>query len=259
MDDGRPRQLDAVGWTPWAVWSWWQSSGDRAVLRELWPMLTRAADAALDAIQADGLPRPSADYTEQPQSRPTLGIAAPLLLGLRSAADLADALGDEPARQRWSAAARRLDTAIGATFGRTGYRRHPDGGAGADCAIAFLSAPLAPLADNSGVRSALANDEHELLMASGGLRPGDMPHVRDTAWTTSTALFALADAGNDRAFHHWFSWLAAHRTGLGELPEKVSPDGRPASVAPLGWTDAILLLALAGRDGLVATPPMPRP
>jgi glucoamylase len=117
---------------------------------------------------------------------------------------------------------------------------------------------LAPITDDSGVDAALALDEHLLLMPCGGLRPGDMLRVGRFAWTPTTALFALADVGDDARFHRWFGWLAEHRTALAELPEKVTAEGRPASVAPLGWTDAILLLALARRDGHVDVPPAPR-
>jgi GH15 family glucan-1,4-alpha-glucosidase len=94
-------------------------------------------------------------------------------------------------------------------------------------------------------------------MPSGGLRPGDIPRVGGVAWTPATALFALAAAGrrDDADFDRWFGWLAAHRTRFGAFPEKVADDGSPASVAPLGWTCAIVLIALAARDGAVAVPP----
>ena len=266
--DGRPRQLDAVGWVPWAVWSWWRAappavagdvvSPDLGALRELWPMVAAAADAALGALTADDLPRPSSDYWEQPETRPTVGIAAPLLLGLRSAAALAEVAGERDAAQRWSSAARRLDAGITRSFGATGYRRYPVAGAGPDSAVTFLGAPLAPPgAGREAVTAAVRRAEVELLMPSGGLRPGNIPRVGGVAWTPATALFALAAAGRDdeRAFARWFDWLVAHRTAFGALPEKVANDGSPASVAPLGWTCAIVLLALATRDGAVPVPP----
>ncbi|HUR01541.1 MAG TPA: glycoside hydrolase family 15, partial [Nonomuraea sp.] len=267
--DSRRRQLDAVGWVPWAVWSWWRASPphadgdvvsrDTESLRSLWPMLTAAADAAAGALGSDGLPRPSADYWEQPESRPTIGVAAPLLLGLRSAAAVAADLGEEDAARRWGDAARRLDAAIDRTFGATGYRRYPLAGAGPDSAITFRAAPLAAARSGSGeaVTAAVRRAEGELLMPSGGLRPGNIPRVGGVAWTPATALFALAAAGrgDEADFQRWFGWLAAHRTALGALPEKVGNDGFPASVAPLGWTCSIVLLALAARDGSLPAPP----
>lgn len=257
--DGRPRQLDAVGWVPWAVWSWWQAApSDQEALRELWPMVAAAADAAAGALGADDLPRPSSDYWEQRETRSTVGTAAPLLLGLRSAAALAKVAGEEDAGRRWSSAARRLDAAITRSFGATGYRRHPVAGAGPDSAVTFLAAPLAPPRQGrEAVTAAVRRAEAELLMPSGGLRPGNIPRVGGVAWTPATALFALAAAGRDdeRAFARWFDWLVAHRTALGAFPEKVAGDGAPASVAPLGWTCAIVLLALATRDGAVPVAP----
>jgi GH15 family glucan-1,4-alpha-glucosidase len=44
-------------------------------------------------------------------------------------------------------------------------------------------------------------------------------------------------------------WLEAHRTAMGSLPEKVDGAGQPASVAPLSWTAAAVLLTLAELDG----------
>jgi glucoamylase len=257
--DGRARQLDATGWVPWATWLWWRSSPhlDLRELERLWPMVSRAATAAADSLRADGLPRASADYWEQREGRRTLGTAAPLLVGLRAAADLAAALGHDDRAIHWAAAARRLDAAIGSTFGATGYRRYADARSGSDSAVAFLTAPLAP--NTSALSAALARSAEDLLTPSGGLRPGDIPRVGGVAWTPSTALFALAAAGgrDEPGFRHWFDWLGAHRTRLGALPEKVRDDGEPASVAPLGWTCAIVLLALATRDGIVPIPPVP--
>lgn len=262
--DGRARQLDAVGWVPWAAWSWWQASteradGDTSALRTLWPMIHAAAQAAAASLDPAGLPRVSSDYWEQRESRPTIGIAAPLLLGLRAAADLARVLAETGPAQAWAAAARRLDRAIAATFGATGFRRYPYAGAGPDSALTFLAAPLAaPRAIGpAAVTRAVSRAEGDLLMPSGGLRPGDIPRVGGVAWTPATALFALAAAGrgDEATFARWFGWLAAHRTAVGALPEKVTNDGAPASVAPLGWTCAIVLLALSARDGKVPSPP----
>lgn len=259
ITDSRPRQLDAVGWVPWAAWSWWQADQDLESLRTLWPMIHAAAEAAAASLDVSGLPRPSSDYWEQRESRPTIGTAAPLLLGLRAAADLARALDETGPAQTWAAAARRLDAAIAATFGATGFRRYPYAEAGPDSALTFLAAPLAT-PRNVGpaiLTRAVTRAEGDLLMPSGGLRPGDIPRVGGVAWTPATALFALAAAGrgDEADFARWFGWLSAHRTAVGAFPEKVTNAGAPASVAPLGWTCAIVLLALVARDGGVPSPP----
>jgi glucoamylase len=256
--DGRARQLDAVGWLPWATWLWWRAGGSTVDLRGLWPMVAAAADAAAASLRGTGLPRPSPDYTEQRESRPTLGTAAPLLLGLRACVELAKALGEGAAQRRWTAAARRLDGAIVREFGESGYRRYPSAGAGPDSAIAFLTAPLA--APNGLSLYPVATDvAAELLMPSGGLRPGNMRGVRHHTFTPATAMFALAaaGAGDEPGFRRWFDWLVAHRTVFEAFPEKVTGAGLPAAVAPLGWTSSIVVVALAARDGQVPTPPAP--
>lgn len=39
-------------------------------------------------------------------------------------------------------------------------------------------------------------------------------------------------------------WLSAHRTSAGSLPEKISAEGAPVSVAPLSWTAANVIITL---------------
>jgi len=274
VSDGRPAQLDSDGWVPWAVWCWARAQrlvpGSPAwqALTGVWPMVVRAADAAARSLSADGLPGPAQDYWEHGQDV-TLGTAAPLLAGLRAAADLAGELGaavaspgtvpapsDLRARQRrWLAAATRLTTAIRTQFGSTGYHRGPDAGSGADTAVTFLGPPLGSA--DPAVSRAAQKAQHVLAVPNGGLRPGEAwSGASGVAWTPETALFALFDAGTGQRAdaERLVAWLMAHRTTLGELPEQVSPSGQPISVAPLAWTDAIVLLTL-----LADTHPIPTP
>jgi glucoamylase len=37
-------------------------------------------------------------------------------------------------------------------------------------------------------------------------------------------------------------WLDQHRTAAGSLPEKVLANGQPASVAPVAWTAAAVVI-----------------
>ena len=85
--DGRPAELDAVGWVPWAVWAWYAAPGSHrpAELAALWPMVTAAADAASRSLSPGGLPAASADYWED-SVQVTLATAAILRAGLRAAA-----------------------------------------------------------------------------------------------------------------------------------------------------------------------------
>jgi glucoamylase len=255
--DGRPAELDADGWVSWAVWSWAStqrlgySGPARRELALLWPMVTRAASASLRSLTSDGLPRAAMDYWED-SIQVTLGTAAPLLAGLRAAADLAADMGGATAvgdARRWAAAATRLARAIAATFGRTGYQRTPTG-SGADAAVTFLGPPFA--VPDPQVLLAARSAQQALAVGNGGLRPGTTwPGTPGVAWTPETACFALFDAGTGQHSRAaaLLAWLAAHRTRLGSLPEKVNSASLPASVAPLAWADAVTLLALLAQGG----------
>jgi glucoamylase len=264
--DGRPAELDADGWVPWAVWSWAVTqqlrpgSPSRRDLTLLWPMVTRAADAASRSLTQDGLPGPAMDYWEV-SVQVTLGTAAPLLVGLRAAADLAADIGGATATsdgRRWAAAAARLARAITATFGWTGYQRLPEAGSGADAAVTFLGPPFAE--PNPGVLNAARTAQRALVVPNGGLQPGTTwPGTPDVAWTAETAFFALFDAatGQHGRAAALLDWLAAHTTKLGSLPEQVNSAGRSAGLAPLSWSDAVTLLALLAQTGHLPTVPVP--
>jgi GH15 family glucan-1,4-alpha-glucosidase len=287
VEDGRPAELDAVGWVPWAVWAWAEHSSDghlsdgrssdgheptgqvRAELERLWPMVSKAADAAAASLTSDGLPEPAMDYWEDKPIEVTLGTAAPLLAGLRAATDLAGELAagapggaaSERAawtaeQARWAAAADRLSAAITTKFGATGYQRTPSAGSGADAAVTFLGPPFAT--PDAAVLAAATAAQTALEQPNGGLRPGTAWNgAAGVAWTPETAMFALFDAGTgqEAAAGRLLSWLTAHRTSLGSFPEQVAPDGKPASVAPLAWTDAIVLLTFLSQSGQLAVVP----
>ena len=260
--DGRSRQLDAVGWFPWAVWYWYVTGGHRAGehIETLWPATRGAADAAAASLGVDGLPPGGADYWEAETWRPNLGTAAPLRTGLRAAADLARRLGHGLDARRYAQAATRLDGAIEREFAPMGYPRTTRIHSGADAAVNFLAPPFAP--PDPRVEAAIADAAERLRAPNGGVLPGeDWPHDPTVAWTPETALFALSASatGDERSATRWLGWLAAHRTSLGAFPEKVDGDGEPKSAAPLGWTEAIVLLALAAGDDPLPTPPVPRP
>jgi glucoamylase len=250
--DGRPDELDADGWFPWAAWFWYRAQAQDAAARRglaaLWPAVERAADATAARLGPDGLPPVAMDYWEDRATAVTIGTAAPLDTGLRAAADLARTAGHGGDARRWSAAAHRLGAAIAARFGATGYQRTPVAGSGADAAVTFLGPPFGPATPD--VRLAVAAAASTLTLANGGIEPGqDWPGTAGEAWTPETAFFALYDAasGDEAGARHWLGWLAAHRTSSGALPEQVNAAGQPASVAPLAWTDAITLLAMTAE------------
>jgi GH15 family glucan-1,4-alpha-glucosidase len=199
------------------------------------------------------------DYWED-SVETTLGTAAPLLAGLRAAADIAGSLGRPGPAQRWAGAAGRLSRAVQAEFGRYGYHRLPRDRSGADAAVTFLGPPFA--AATTPVTQAVLRAERALTRPGGGVLPGtDFPGNRSVAWTAETAFFALclASAGYHAESAAILSWLAAHRTSPGALPEQVNARGRPVSVAPLAWTDAVVLLALIAQRQPLPIPPAPTP
>ena len=263
--DGRPVELDADGWVPWAVWSWLvaaRQAGDRLVrqeLTQLWPMVVAPADPAGGprSLTEDGLPVPAMDYWED-SVQVTLGTAAPLLVGLRAAADIARQQGDDTKARLWAGAAARLSTGISAGFSKYGFPRVAFDHSGIDAAVTFLGPPFAD--PDSAVRRAVAIAQKSLDQTDGGLRPGtSWSGAPEVAWTAETAFFALFDAatGQRPLSDVLVAWLAAHRTSLGELPEQVNGTSRPVSVAPLAWTDAVLLLALLAQSQQLANVPVP--
>lgn len=262
VTDGRHSQLDAPGWVLWAAWFWYVTGprGSAAGITQLRPTIERAADRIAALLGRDGLPPPGSDYWErspageQYPGRTTLGVAAPMLTGLRSAAALADRLGWTRDAGRWHAAARRLAGGITRSFGSTGYGRQPVAGSPADAAVTMLAPPFARR--DSRVAAAVHRSAHLLAVPDGGVLPGQRwSGSHDQAWTPETGMFALTAAASGARSNPWLRWLLAHRTSLGSFPERVDGRGRPASVAPLGWTSALVLLTLSARSHPLPTPP----
>jgi hypothetical protein len=260
VTDGRHVQLDSLGWVLWATWFLHAKNPHAANLTTLWPMVHRAADRATDSLRADGLPPPSPDYwergpsSEQNPHAATLGVCAPMLAGLRAAVSLADARGETSEARRWSRAADRLAKGIARRFAPYGYPRSPIYQGKLDSSVTFMAPPFAvPV---PGVLSAIARTSEHLRLPTGGVVPGE-GYGADVAWTPETGLFALAAAatGNLAAAHDWLDWLIEHRTSLGSFPEKVDTRGRQAGVAPLGWTSALVVLALAAEHSGLPDPP----
>ncbi|WP_420081869.1 hypothetical protein ACN6AT_32925 [Streptomyces sp. JL4002] len=252
--DGREWQLDGNGWVPWATWQWYRTApaaGRDERLRALYPMVRRAADHTVGALGPDGLPPASPDYWELGTTSTNIGTAAPLLAGLNASADLAARLGRQDDARRWSDAAGRLSAGIAAAFAPLGYQRTVDGEHGRDSAVAFMAPPFN--AAPAGLGEALDSTYRALLLPNGGLTPGDDPSFSwgPYAWTASTSFFALAWAGTGERARagRVLDWVLSKRNGLGELPETVNGDGLPSAVAPLGWTDSLVVLAALALQG----------
>lgn len=261
VTDGRNAQLDSLGWVLWATWFLHAKNPADANLDTLWPMVRRAADRAARSIGPGGLPPPSPDYwerspaSEQAPRVATLGVCAPMLAGLRAAAALAGDRHDGETAGRWRHAADRLAQGIARRFAPYGYPRSPIPHGAVDASVTFLAPPFAPATPD--VLAAVREIGTRLRLPSGGVVPGE-EYGADAAWTPETGLFALAAAasGDVAAAHDWLDWLLAHRTSLGSFPEKVDTRGHQAGVAPLGWTSALVVLALSAERSPL---PVPQP
>lgn len=258
--DGRQVQLDSLGWVLWATWFLHQENPQAANLNTLWPMVRRAANRTVDALRSDGLPPPSPDYwerrpsNEQLPSAPTLGVCAPLLAGLRAAAALAAERGDTGSAQSWKHGADRIAEGIERRFAPYGYPRSPIPGGLLDSSVTFLAPPFA--APSPSVLAGVTRAADRLRLPGGGVVPGE-GYGAEVAWTPETGLFALASAasGDLVAADDWLDWLIGHRTSLGSFPEKVGGRGEQAGVAPLGWTSALVVLAVTAEATPLPIPP----
>ncbi|GAA3982187.1 hypothetical protein GCM10023085_75560 [Actinomadura viridis] len=260
--DGRDPQLDSLGWVLWASWLFRERSPASAAANELWPMVVRAADHLAGSLDVEGLPPPSSDYwerkpgTEEDPRRPTLGVVGPVLAGLRSASAFAHGAGHTDKASHWQDAARRLSDAVTRQFTPYGYPRSPIRNGLMDTSVTFVAPPFAPA--DPGVTAAVAEGFRRTSLPNGGVLPGERwSGSPDVAWTPEMALFALTAATSGRTDEalERLDWLAEHRTSLGVLPEKVDAEGQPASVAPLGWTASLVLLALAALEDPLPIPP----
>ena len=248
VPDDRGVQLDGVGW---ALWAMGEVSGtlpedDRpAFVRQHRSLLDRSAAAAQAMIDNPRtLPPASPDYWEVPERRPTIATAAVLAAGLDAATALYAVIDSEDARAGSAAAAARLRTAILHNFGPSGFPRHLGGRADSvDLGVSFLLPPFAAQAEPTVV-DAWRHAAPAMSRPAGGLGPGGSWRRDGISWTNATATYALTAAavGDTEQAKAWLSWLGRHRTAAGSFPEKVLADGSPASVAPLGWTAAAVLL-----------------
>lgn len=246
----RPPQSDGCGWVLWAV---------AQIRRHDSSGLPGSADglrdrcvAALTRLVQDGrrLPPASPDYWEVSVERTTLGTVAPMLAGLAAATDDYRATGDWAAAAATSRTTLRLREVVESAFAPQWERFGDDGGL--DAAVAMLLPPF-----SSGVpvpatlTGAWRDYQRQAIQPAGGLAPGaDWVKHDGSSWTPQTALVALTSAATGRRDEagRSLTWLDAHRTAYGSLPEKVTRTGRPAGPAPLVWTSALVLLTLVELD-----------
>lgn len=252
VPDARPPQTDGTGWALWAAGQVVAAAdpADRAATADrLGPLVRRSADRAMALVAEDGLPPASPDYWEVSEDELTLGTVAPLLAGLEAADDLLVLLGDDATAEQARTTATRTRAAVEREFGdETAYGRYASSSV-PDAASAFVLPPFQPTPLAGATEAWLASAE-AMARPAGGLAPGAAWKQDGISWTPQTSLYALVAAsnGDEAQAHARLAWLDAHRTPLGALPEKVLADGSPAAVAPLAWTAACVVLAVAALD-----------
>ena len=248
VPDHRGVQLDGVGWALWAlaeVTATVPEPEQAAFVRrheQLLDQSTAAAEAAIDNPRT--LLPVSSDYWEVPERRPTAATAALLAAGLEAAAELYGVTGADDPRARSATAAARFRTLILDAFGPGGFPRHLGGRADSvDLGVSFLLPPFTSHVEPAVV-AAWRQAGTAMTRPAGGLAPGGSWRRDGISWTNATATYALTAAalGEKEQAAAWLSWLGRHRTAAGSFPEKVLADGSPASVAPLTWTAAAVLL-----------------
>ncbi|MEV7973766.1 glycoside hydrolase family 15 [Cellulomonas sp. NPDC089187] len=246
--DDRGEQTDGTGWVLWAANEVVQTAADPVATAEhLRPLVQRTAHHAERLVIGDGLPEPSPDYWEVPETQLTLGTVAPVLAGLENAAEFWTVLGETERSASAQAAADLSREAVESEF--DDYGRYA-GGDLADAASAFTLPPFQPVALD-GALKAWQDSADRMARPAGGLAPGEGWRRDGISWTPQTSLYAYTAASNgqDQQATAWLDWLDAHRTDLGALPEKVLDDGSPAAVAPLAWTAACVVLAVDALEG----------
>ena len=246
--DARGVQLDGTGWALWALNQVVAQTPTRqriplierhrGLLDRSVAMITRTLPAT-----ADGRLPVSSDYREVAETKPTLATSAVLLAGLVAGADLYRRIAD-PRSTAITAQAASFRAVLLDDFG-PGFPRHQGGSAGsADLGVALLLPPFSPIAEPATV-SGWRHSISTTTEPAGGLGMAGSWKFAGISWTPTTATEAMTAAAlDDRpAALTWLRWLDAHRTDQGSIPEKVLWDGRPASVAPLGWSAAATLIA----------------
>jgi len=96
--------------------------------------------------------------------------------------------------------------------------------------------------------------ERELQLPDGAvLRHEGDDYAGGNPWLISTLWLGLArrQAGDETALQRAIEYTLARQTPLGLLPEQVTPRGDPASVLPLGWSHAMLMVAARPELALV--------
>ena len=240
-------QIDETATPIYAVYVHWLSCRDAGELSSLYEPLVKPAADFLVSFLDGGLPRPSFDLWEERKGVYTYSCAT-VYSGLKSASEIARALGDDTSAGRWDKAAAEVREATvrklyDPALGR--FRR----GLGDDTIdSSSFSAWYLGLTDvddpmTIGTMNAI---EKALTVSNGGVARymGDGYQGYMNSWPLCTLWLAQwyirrKDLGKAMEL---MEWCVMNATASGLLPEQVGKRGKPVSVLPLAWSHSTFIL-----------------
>lgn len=284
-----PHQLDETGIVLFACEAAWRELADETLDHDLWPSARAGATFLAGFLDEEtGLLLPSVDLWEQDDAQHAYTSAA-AAGGLRAAALMAerhepglaegwrgaaDAIASGIDETLWSEReGRYLRAALVGRADRLGepvprqFRERPAFPARAvhsvqpldhrlDSALLGLAWPFAAVDPASSRMAATAAAIEQGLAAPGG---GLLRHEADTyrggnAWPLCTLWLGLYRrlVGDEDGLRAALEWTRSRATQLGLLPEQTHADGTPAWALPLGWSHAMLVLAVRPELSLIA-------
>jgi hypothetical protein len=246
---------DTTGLLIAGIWCCYEASGDEAVLREFWPLVTYCAEWILGNRGPEGFVHPCAGIWETfgphlERSHETMawttGISA---WGLRKAGEAARCLG-RPAPEAWEEAAAAMVAGLRALAGPGPLPRSRETHQLDSAVLAFwtwfpLFEPDDPLVD----RTMAAVQERLVDPALGGLwrhedlttEWGDMrPWIGPTWWLGEAHL----RRGEPARAWDAFGWCLAHRSHCGLFPEMMYAHDIPRGVAMPSYSQGGFVVAM---------------
>jgi len=270
--DGKPVLPIQEDETALIIWALWQFFELYQPIEETAPfyrtLVTRPADFMLRYVDpATGLPLPSHDLWEERWGVHAFTVAA-VIAGLRAAARVADAFGEQERSERYAAGAERMRDGLGAVLWNEReqrFARMASPGANGytldmtvDSSLFGLVELGALAPDDPRVESTLRQVEERLWVHTeiGGLaryendayyqvEKTDIKRVQGNPWFISTlwlARYRLLRATTPEALARGLElieWAAQRAMPSGVMAEQIHPyTGEPLSVSPLTWSHA---------------------
>jgi len=263
----RALQLDQVGGPIYAHWLCWQETGDDELLENHYEMSERAAEFLLSWDNDWGFPRKHQDPWEEVWGYSTEGVASGIA-GLRSMAEMADAVGEDDFAERcreqadiWASNMEtycfKEDTAYGDHYVTADDPEHDHlNPAGRPDAAAFMTywpwnvlgadddglVSTAELADDSDWRAdgiaCLGRYPNDEYTPTGTATDGGWPLCEAYADVVRWQTGLDEDAVREYVYDHAADWT----TSAGLLPERVDGEGRVDWNSNLQWSQAMYIL-----------------